>query len=97
MLFLQRHGVGTSRATRIFKTYGEQAIKVVSENPYNLARDISGIGFLTADRIAKSLGIEENSIIRARAGVSYVLIEALSSGHCGLPTELLLKHAREFL
>jgi exodeoxyribonuclease V alpha subunit len=97
MLFLQSHAVGTSRATRIYKTYGEQAIKKVSENPYSLARDITGIGFLTADKIAKSLGIEENSIIRARAGINYVLTEALSSGHCGLPTELLLKHAKELL
>lgn len=97
MLFLQSHGVGTSRATRIYKTYGEQAIKKVSENPYSLARDITGIGFLTADKIAKSLGIEENSLIRARAGINYVLTEALSSGHCGLPTELLLTHAKELL
>jgi exodeoxyribonuclease V alpha subunit len=97
MIFLQSHRVGTSRATRIYKAYGEMAIKIVSENPYNLARDISGIGFLTADKIAKCLGIKEDSIIRARAGINYVLTEALSSGHCGLPTELLLKKAKELL
>jgi len=97
MLFLQSHGVGTSRATRIYKTYGDEAIKVVSENPYNLARDITGIGFLTADKIAKSLGIEEKSEIRARAGINHILAEALSEGHCGLPVEILFKKAREIL
>ena len=97
MHFLQSHGVGTSRATRIYMTYGEQAIKKVSENPYSLARDITGIGFLTADKIAKSLGIKEDSMIRARAGINYVLTEALSSGHCGLPVDSLLKLSVELL
>ena len=58
MLFLHSHGVGTSRAVRIFKTYGADAIQLISENPYRLARDIRGIGFKTADQIARRLGIE---------------------------------------
>ena len=65
MVFLQSHGVGTSRAVRIFKTYGADAIPLVSENPYRLARDIKGIGFMTADRIAEKLGIEKTAMIRA--------------------------------
>ncbi len=69
MLFLHAHGVGTSRAVRIFKTYGPDAVRLVSENPYRLARDIRGIGFLTADRIAERLGIARTAMIRVRAGL----------------------------
>src|SRR5258708_3339235 len=90
MGFLQSNGVGTSRAFRIFKTYGGDAIAIVSENPYRLARDIRGIGFLTADTIAQKLGIEKTAMIRARAGISYALNEAISEGHCGLPRDDLL-------
>ncbi len=83
MVFLHAHGVSTSRAFRIYKTYGERAIEQVSEDPYCLARDIWGIGFLTADRIAESLGIGGDSDLRARAGVEYVLQQATEQGHCG--------------
>jgi exodeoxyribonuclease V alpha subunit len=85
MLFLHSHGVGTSRAVRIFKTYGADAIRLISENPYRLARDIRGIGFKTADQIAQRLGIEPTAMIRARAGIGYALAEAMDEGHCGLP------------
>ncbi|HEY3382857.1 MAG TPA: ATP-dependent RecD-like DNA helicase [Vicinamibacterales bacterium] len=85
MVFLHSHGVGTSRAVRIFKTYGPDAIAIISENPYRLAADIRGIGFLTADRIAGTLGVEKTSMIRARAGIGYTLTEAMDEGHCGLP------------
>ncbi len=85
MLFLHANGVGTSRAVRIFKTYGQDAVQIISENPYRLARDIRGIGFLTADRVAEKLGIEKTAMIRVRAGVSYALAEAMDEGHCGLP------------
>ncbi len=81
MVFLQSHGVGTARAVRIYKTYGADAIPLVSENPYRLARDITGIGFLTADQIAEKLGIEKTAMIRARAGIAYTLAEAVSQGH----------------
>ena len=97
MVFLQSHGVGTARAGRIYKTYGNDAIKIVSENPYRLAKDIKGIGFVTADNIARKLGIEEDSIIRAEAGISYALLEAASEGHCGLPKERLIVEAVKLL
>jgi exodeoxyribonuclease V alpha subunit len=97
MVFLQSHGVGTARAVRIFKTYGADAIPIVSENPYRLARDIKGIGFKTADQIAEKLGIEKTAMIRARAGISYTLTEAISDGHCGLPEDDLLPAAEKLL
>ncbi len=80
MVFLHSHGVGTSRAVRIYKTYGSDAIALIRENPYRLARDIRGIGFVTADRIAAKLGIEPHSMIRVRAGIGYVLAQALDDG-----------------
>ena len=90
MVFLHAHGVSTSRAVRIFRTYGQEAISVVRDNPYRLARDIRGMGFLSADTIARKIGIAMDSPLRAQAGVSYALAEASSQGHCGLPyTELV--------
>jgi exodeoxyribonuclease V alpha subunit len=77
MLFLHSNGVGTSRAVRIYKTYGADAVRLISENPYRLARDIRGIGFRTADQIAAKLGIEKTALIRVRAGISYALAEAM--------------------
>ena len=97
MVFLHSHGVGTARAVRIFKTYGADAVQVMTENPYRLARDIRGIGFKTADAIAMRLGIEKTAIIRVRAGISYALTEAMDEGHCGLPTEELTPLAVELL
>jgi exodeoxyribonuclease V alpha subunit len=85
MLFLHSHGVSTSRAVRIFKTYGEQAIEKVRSNPYALAKDIYGIGFATADQIAQRVGIPKDSINRAKAGIDHTLLEATSDGHCALP------------
>nr|WP_235790337.1 ATP-dependent RecD-like DNA helicase [Ruegeria pomeroyi] len=90
MVFLHQHGVGTARAVRIFKTYGTDAVEIMSENPYRLAKDIRGIGFRTADSIAEKLGIEKTAMIRVRAGISFALTEAMNDGHCGLPrTELI--------
>jgi exodeoxyribonuclease V alpha subunit len=97
MVFLHSHGVGTARAVRIYKTYGADAIQVMTENPYRLARDIRGIGFKTADAIAIKLGIEKTAMIRIRAGISYALTEAMNEGHCGLPTEELVPLAVELL
>lgn len=82
MVFLQSYGVGTSRAVRIYKTYGVDSIAKVSENPYRLALDIHGIGFKTADVIALKLGIPKDSMIRAQAGTRHVLQELSSEGHC---------------
>ncbi len=97
MLFLHSHGVGSARAVRIYKTYGADAVRVISENPYQLARDIHGVGFKTADQIASRLGIEKTASVRLRAGISYALASAMDQGHCGLPTEQLLTLAVELL
>jgi len=64
-------------------------VRLVSENPYRLARDIRGIGFLTADKIAERLGIERTAMVRVRAGLSFALAEAMDEGHCGLPVDEL--------
>jgi exodeoxyribonuclease V alpha subunit len=97
MVFLHSNGVSTSRAVRIYKTYGDEAVEKVRANPYLLARDISGIGFKTADDIARKLGIPEDSILRARAGLSHTLSEAGGNGHCALPKDVLLKNAADLL
>jgi exodeoxyribonuclease V alpha subunit len=97
MLFLHSNGVSTSRAVRIYKTYGADAIRLISENPYRLARDIRGIGFRTADQIAAKLGIEKTALIRVRAGISFALAEAMDEGHCGLPEEELVPLTEKLL
>ena len=85
IVFLNSHGIGTARAVRIFKTYGEQAIELVRDNPYRLATDIWGVGFQTADELASRLGISRESPLRARAAVRYVLHVLSSDGHVGFP------------
>jgi exodeoxyribonuclease V alpha subunit len=97
MVFLYSHGVGTARAVRIYRTYGEGALERIREDPYCLARDIRGIGFLTADTLARKLGVEPTAPERVRAGVSHVLREAVSDGHCGLPETELLRQSCELL
>lgn len=90
MVFLQAHGVGTARAVRIYKTYGDQAIEQVRDNPYRLAQDIHGIGFKTADALAERLGIEKDSILRAEAGVRHVLQGMCEHGHCAAEYDQLI-------
>jgi exodeoxyribonuclease V alpha subunit len=97
MIFLHANGVSTSRAVRIYKTYGVDAIEIISRNPYQLARDIRGIGFKSADLIAAKLGIEKIALIRARAGILHALAEAMDEGHCGLPEDELLPAAAKLL
>jgi exodeoxyribonuclease V alpha subunit len=97
MVFLHGHKVSTSRAFRIFKTYGNEAIEKVREDPYRLARDIQGIGFKTADVIAESLGIGKQSDLRARAGVEYILLQLTEEGHCGYGREELVVMAVKLL
>ena len=97
MVFLHSHGVSTSRAVRIYKTYGEDAIEKVQANPYALAKDIHGIGFKTADQIAQKVGIPVDSLIRACAGLNHVLLEATGEGHCALPMEFLKDEAGKLL
>ncbi len=97
MVFLQSHGVSSSHAVRIWKQYQQQAIQVVKDNPYRLAIDVFGIGFKTADRIARNLGIPVDSPRRAEAGVLHVLGELADEGHVYYPREKLLESAREIL
>ncbi len=97
MIFLQSHGVGAGYAARIYRHYGEQAIAVVRENPYRLATDIFGIGFLSADRIAEKLGFARDSELRAEAGALYILHELTDDGHVYYPYEPLVAKCREIL
>jgi len=97
MLFLQSHGVSSGYATKIFKQYGDRAIQVVRENPYRLATDVFGIGFVTADQIAGKLGFSKDSPLRAEAGTLYVLHQLSDEGHVFYPYELLMKKCIEML
>jgi exodeoxyribonuclease V alpha subunit len=97
MIFLHAHGVGTARAVRIFRTYGRDAIAVMTQDPYRLARDIRGIGFRTADAIAMRLGLAREAPQRLRAGITFALQTATDEGHCGLPTERLVALAQRLL
>ena len=93
MVFLQGHGVSTTYAVKIYKQYGDSSITTVTNNPYQLAEDIFGIGFLTADKIAQNIGISPWSKFRYQAGILHVLKEAASDGHCFLPQPELIKGA----
>ncbi len=97
MTFLFANGVSTGRAFRIYKAYGEEAIAKVRMDPYCLARDIHGIGFKIADQIAEKLGIEKDSVLRARAGLAYALLELSNQGHCAFPREALLSRCSDLL
>lgn len=97
MLFLQGHGVSSGYATKIFKQYGNRSIQVVKENPYRLATDIFGIGFVTADHIAERLGFDKNSELRAEAGILYVLHQLADEGNVYYPYEPLLNKCKEIL
>lgn len=97
VMFLHQHGLGTARAVRIYKTYGDDAIKLVKQNPYKLALDIRGIGFKTADELAQKLGIPQDSLIRAQAGVRHALQEQSTSGHTCVDIEDLINISVELL
>lgn len=98
MIFLQSHGIGTAKASRIYRQYGADAIAIVKRNPYRLCEDVWGIGFKTADNIALSVGIPHDSEVRARAGLIYTLqVEADDGGHCFTNDADLLLHAQELL
>lgn len=97
MLFLHQYGVSTSRAVRIHKTFGAEAIQVMTENPYRLAREVRGIGFLSADQIAQKIGIAKNSLLRAQAGLNHILLESMDDGNCALPIKDLLTQAQTLL
>lgn len=97
MLFLQSHGVSTAYAAKIFKTYNQDAIAIVKENPYRLARDIFGIGFITADQIAEKLGMEKTAPQRIEAGLEYVLHQLADDGHVCYPYQELCKKITRML
>jgi exodeoxyribonuclease V alpha subunit len=97
MVFLQGYGVSPAYATKIFKQYGRQAIAVVRENPYRLAEEVFGIGFLTADKIAGKLGIPKDSPLRAKAGIQYVLLQLSDEGHTFYPFKPLLTQCSKIL
>jgi exodeoxyribonuclease V alpha subunit len=97
MLFLQGHGVSSTYAVKIFKTYGQAAIATVKANPYRLAQDIYGIGFKTADRIAQNLGVPSDSPLRAQAGIIHVLHTLADEGHVYGPEADLLREAETTL
>ena len=97
MIFLQSHGVSTAHATKIWKTYGDESLKVVQENPYRLADDIWGIGFKTADTIAEKLGFEKEKFVRLRSGLLYTLNKLSEEGHCYAQRDQLVKTGAELL
>jgi exodeoxyribonuclease V alpha subunit len=97
MIFLQGHGVSAAYSAKIYKQYGDQSIETVRENPYRLAHDIYGVGFITADKIAQNLGIDRNSLIRAKAGLIYVLNQLTEEGHVYYPESQLIHKAKEIL
>ncbi|MEI9477192.1 MAG: ATP-dependent RecD-like DNA helicase [Deltaproteobacteria bacterium] len=97
MIFLQGHGVSPAFSAKIYKHYGNRSIEVVKENPYRLAQDMHGIGFITADKIAQNIGIDPNSLVRAKAGLLYVLSQLTEEGHVYYPEAGLFKKAKEIL
>jgi exodeoxyribonuclease V alpha subunit len=97
MIFLQGHGVSAAYATKIYKQYGQDAIAVVQDNPYRLAADISGIGFMSADKIAQNLGVPRDSLVRAEAGILFVLHQLTNEGHVYYPYEPLIKESQAIL
>ena len=97
MLFLQGHDVSTSHATKIYKTYGNESIEIVKQNPYRLADDIWGIGFRTADTIAEKLGFDHEKYVRLRSGMLYTLNRLSEEGHCYATREQLIRAGTELL
>ena len=97
MIFLQSHGIGSGYAAKIFKVYGNRSVAAVKENPYRLATDIFGIGFLTADRIAEKLGFSKDSMLRVEAGIIFVMIQISDEGHVFYPYESTISRCCDLL
>lgn len=97
MVFLQGSGITPAFAAKIYKVYGRESINLVRENPYRLADDIFGIGFKTADKIAKNLGIREDEPHRIRSGIRYALSQAVEQGHTFLPADELIQATKDLL
>ena len=97
MIFLQQYGITMNLAVKIYNRYGQEVYEILKKNPYQLAEDIDGVGFKTADEIAARVGIRTDSDFRIRSGILYVLSGAASEGHTFLPQEELTKRASELL
>lgn len=97
MVFLHGHGVSTNLAVKIYKTYGDQSLEIVQKNPYQLERDIYGVGFKTADKIARALGLPVDHPSRIEAGIVFALNETINEGHVFVPRENLAQRAVELL
>ncbi|MDR3166056.1 MAG: ATP-dependent RecD-like DNA helicase [Synergistaceae bacterium] len=97
MYFLKSNGIGPGFAARIYKEYGDEAIAVLKENPYRLADDVFGIGFLTADKFAANMGVPRDSTMRTDAGMKYALGTLVDEGHVCVPRDVLAKHAAKLL
>ena len=97
MIFLGDYHISQNLAVKIFETYGQGLYAIMKENPYRLAEDISGVGFITADNIAKEMGMPADSEFRIRSGIYYTLQQSVGEGHCYLPVELLLERSRKLL
>ena len=96
-LFLQTHGVSVGLALKIFKRYGANGLEVVRLNPYTLVAELFGVGFLTADKLAKDIGFEHDSVLRAEAGILYVLQRVMDYGHVCLPEDRLIEESVKLL
>lgn len=97
MVYLQKYGISVSYGIKIYKKYGKDTIKVISENPYRLSEDVFGIGFKIADKIAGQMGVSKESIYRVEAGIKFVILDAAGNGNCYLPEEVLTYKARAIL
>ena len=97
MIFLQKYGISTTLAVKIYKYYGSKLYQVLDENPYQLADNIEGVGFKTADEIASRIGIHTDSDFRIRSGIFYTLQQSVTEGHIYLPQEMLLRRAGQIL
>lgn len=97
MIFLQQYDISPSYGVRIYKKYGNETVKIISENPYRLSEDVFGIGFKTADKIAQSMGIEKGSPYRINAGIKFILMDYAGSGHSFVPKPELLNKSKEML
>ncbi|MEC8977784.1 MAG: ATP-dependent RecD-like DNA helicase [Pseudomonadota bacterium] len=97
MIFLHEHGIGSARAIRIYKQYGEQAINQIQQNPYRLCEDMTGIGFKTADTLAQSIGFEKENPFRIEFGILHALSEQASNGHTAIEEQKLIETCKSLL
>ena len=97
MIYLQKYGISLQLAAKIYEYYGQDLYRVIEENPYQLADNISGVGFKTADEIARKIGIHTDSDYRIRSGIFYVLLQAINEGHVYLPEDVVLRRTAELL